>query len=87
MFAVDAVEVTVIVIADLHCRDGGGDTRADHLLGKGKLLLQNVLLWGNAHLLLKQVADRGLRTGGMCCQIVQQDLLAQVLIYVGEELG
>ena len=59
MAAVEAVEIAVIFVAETNGGYGGRDPLSDPFVGKCQLLLQNVLLGGDLHFLLKQMAEGG----------------------------
>ena len=53
MLWVNAVEIAVVFISHLHCRYGAGCSVVNQLACESKLFLQNILLWGDIHLLLE----------------------------------
>ena len=59
IFPILSVKVTVIFIPDLHCGNHVRDTLVYKIACYGKLFLQNILLGGNLHFFLKQMAKRG----------------------------
>ena len=77
MLAVQAVEGAVIFIPHLHCRHGVRYSLVDQLAGECQLFLQDILLGRNLHFFLEQMAKRGLGSGGVCGEIVQEDLTAR----------
>ena len=59
IFSVQSVKITVISVSHLHCRYGMWHALVYQLARQSKLFLQDILLGGNIHFFLKQMAKGG----------------------------